>query len=60
MSGQSKDTSDLFVVTSVRLPRDQHDRLRALAESSHRTVSGQMRLVVARYLDDLDALDKAA
>lgn len=53
MSRQEPDTEPSRmdeIVTSVRLPRAQHDLLRRLAESEHRTLSGELRRIVAIHL----------
>jgi predicted DNA-binding protein len=38
------------IVTSVRLPREQYAALRAVAEASHRTVSGELRMLIERHV----------
>lgn len=43
------------VVTSIRLSRDQYDRLKLLADREARSLSGQLRKVVADRLDEEDA-----
>lgn len=53
MSSQEQDTISLSsdeIVTSVRLPRAQHEALRLRAEAEHRTLSGELRRMVALYL----------
>lgn len=39
------------IITSVRLPVEQHDALRKLAESQHRTFSQQLRLLIDQATD---------
>lgn len=40
------------IVTSVRLPRAQHEALRLRAEAEHRTLSGELRRIIERELAD--------
>jgi hypothetical protein len=57
MSGQPQDKNPsqmADVVTSVRLPRKQHDDLRAQAVASHRTLSGELRRIIALHLDETE------
>lgn len=49
MSSQERDIRDT-VVTTIRLPRDQHERLTALAEKEHRSFAGELRRLVDRRL----------
>lgn len=56
MSSQAQDTRD-EIVASVRLPREQHERLHALARAEHRTLSGHLRLILDRYFADLDGTE---
>lgn len=53
MSSQSRDTEPSQmdeIVTSVRLPRAQHDALRLRAKAQHRTLSGELRRIIEREL----------
>ena len=50
MSGQELDTPPAEVVTTIRLPKSQHDALKARAESEHRTLSGHVRFLIERHL----------
>ncbi len=36
------------IVTSIRLSADEHAFLKALAETQHRSISGQIRFMVAQ------------
>lgn len=47
------------VVTSLRMTREQHDALKALAARENRSVSGQLRHVIEQ-LTDVDHETKAA
>ena len=62
MSSQEQDTTPVAdeVVTSVRLPREQHDALRLRAEAEHRTLSGELRRVIALSLADQPVDDQQA
>jgi predicted DNA-binding protein len=41
-------------VTSIRLTRDQHEALKALARRENRTVAGQLRHVIEQMTVDSD------
>lgn len=56
-TNQRRDDGHL---TTVRLPRDHHRRLKALAAAQERTVSQQVRLLVARYLEDAEGAEEVA
>lgn len=49
MASQEHTTKD-DVVASVRLRREQHTQLRAVAESEHRTLSQELRRLVEERL----------
>jgi predicted DNA-binding protein len=46
-----KGHPDDVVVTSIRLPLDDHEQFKALVAEQERTVSGQIRLLVRAYLE---------
>lgn len=48
------------IVTSVRLPRAQHEALRLRAEAEHRTLSGELRRIIERELATPPLEDVAA
>ena len=41
-----------MVLITLRLPEDQHVKLREAAKSSHRTVSGELRHLIAQRVDE--------
>lgn len=45
-------TEEEQVVTTVRLPRAQHDALREQAQREHRTFSQELRRMIELYLID--------
>lgn len=47
-------------LVSVRLSADLRDRLRAAAESNHRTMSGQVRFLIERSLHEDDGKSPAS
>lgn len=49
MSSQTQDTGGQ-VVTTIRLPSDQHRALSALAEANHRSFVGEVRHLIDRRL----------
>lgn len=59
MSRQAPDITG-EIVTSVRLPRDQYAALRAVAEASHRTVSGELRMLIERHVAEPEPDREAA
>lgn len=59
MSRQAPDTTGEIVI-SVRLSREQHDALRMVAEASHRTVSGELRMLIERHVADSEPDREAA
>lgn len=38
------------VVTTLRLSREQHQGLREIAEREHRSLSGELRLIIDRHV----------
>jgi predicted DNA-binding protein len=48
-------TTPALVVTTIRLPQDKMDRLRAVAEGEHRTLSQEIRRLIDLRLAELDA-----
>lgn len=52
MSSQTQDTKSDEVVASVRLPREQHEKLHEIAKSEHRTLSGHLRLLIDEHLKE--------
>lgn len=56
--GATKQTTE-EIVTSIRLSRETHARLAALAASQHRSVSGQIRFILDEVLTD-ETDEKAA
>lgn len=54
--GNTKQTSEQgdSVVTTIRLPREVHERFRQRAAENERSVSGEIRLLVNRSLADDD------
>lgn len=48
------------VITTVRLPKDHHEALRRIATQEHRSLSGQLRVVVEGYLAERPPLGEAA
>lgn len=44
-----RDTDE--VITSIRIPRETHERFRAYAVSRQRTVSGELRLLIDQSLE---------
>jgi predicted DNA-binding protein len=51
---------DPDVVTTVRLPRELHERLKVLAAAQHRTFSQQFRLALVEHLDAYEQPTEAA
>ncbi len=54
MTGQQADTDDEMRVTTLRFPVVQYQRLREIARDNHRTVSQEMRAVIAQHIADTD------
>jgi len=42
------------MVTTVRLGREQHDRLREIAALEHRTMAGEIRRLIYQRIEDFD------
>lgn len=42
------------MVTSLRLTRDEHARLKVIAASEHRSLSGQLRYMIDMYFSELE------
>jgi predicted DNA-binding protein len=59
MASQSHATSGDETVASVRLPVDLRDRLRAIAEAEHRTISQELRRIIERHVDAEELRDAA-
>lgn len=38
------------IVTSIRLTHEQHDRLREIAASKHRSMAGELRMVIEAHI----------
>ena len=55
-----KRLADLSSYTSIRLTDEQRERLEVLAKQNHRTVSGELRHMLALYLDAEEADGEAA
>ncbi len=53
MSSQERDIRET-VVTTIRLPREQHEQLTALAEKEHRSFAGELRRLVDIRLAEAD------
>lgn len=51
MSTNRNTNYEAEVVTSIRLTRQQHKDLKALAAREHRSISQQVRHMLARELD---------
>lgn len=54
MSGQADPKDDAETVVSARIRRSQAERLRAVAESEHRTLSGELRRIIEARLSDAE------
>jgi predicted DNA-binding protein len=39
------------IVTSIRLSPEQHDRLREIAASKHRSMAGELRMVIEAHIE---------
>ncbi len=51
MSSQKQDTNGRTdVVTTVRIPGDQHAALKAIAEQNHRTFVGEVRHLIDQHV----------
>lgn len=59
MSTNRKDVEPV-VVTSVRLSPEKLDRLRAIAESEHRTVSQELRRLVDARVETYEEPERTA
>jgi len=56
MSRQQPDLDELRV-TTLRFPASQYERLREIAEANHRTVSQEMRSLIAQAIAEADERD---
>lgn len=54
------DTQQGDVVTSIRLPRHIHQRLREIAAAEHRSLTGEMRRLAELRIAEVDELETAA
>ena len=57
---EDTQTNETDVVTTVRLPRDVHARLREIAAAEHRTFSGEMRRLAELRIAEIDSMGAAA
>ena len=49
------DTRDeATMVTTIRLSREQHDRLRIIAAHEHRTMAGEIRRLIYQRIEDFE------
>jgi len=46
------------VVMTVRLTREKHDRLRAIAAHEHRSIAGEIRRLVENRIDAFEQLSR--
>lgn len=44
------NTQDEDIITTIRLARVQHNAIKRVADSEHRSVSGQIRLAIDEHL----------
>jgi len=49
------DTRDeATMVTTIRLSREQHDRLRIIAAHEHRSMGGEIRRLIDQRIEDFE------
>jgi predicted DNA-binding protein len=48
------------IVTSIRLTPEQHDRLREIAASKHRSMAGELRMVIEAHIAANTPVEAAA
>lgn len=60
MDTKASTQQEMEIVTTIRLPRDLHGRMKALAASQHRTFSQQMRLAFEEHLGAHEVVEQAA
>ncbi len=51
---------DVLRTTTLRFPAAQYDRLREIAQANHRTVSQEMRAIIAQHIADNADVQAAA